>query len=194
MPTKIKTLGSKKHQMIYDSTKRLNSKIKKKIIFLPGCFLGEQFLHNPFFKPSDIFLADCIAAFVNQVNGLGYEIVIKVHPGGIQQDNFYNSLGVKISQNTFNIRNYNNSILAFDFAGTAFIDSLSSNFPIVLINNGARPFSNLFLLDLKKRCEIIKPYFSNNNLRFKNKDIKIGLKNAVEKSKYFESFSSKFFF
>ena len=194
MPTKIKTLGSRKHQIIFESTKRLNSEIKKKLIFIPGCFLGERLLHNPFFKPSDIFLADYIAAFVNQINGLGYEIVIKAHPGGIQQDNFYNSLGVRIFRNTFNLRSYNNSILAFDFAGTAFMDALSSNFPIILINNGARSFSNLILPDLEKRCEIIKPYFSNNNIRFKNKDIKLALKNTIEKSRNFESFSSKFFF
>ena len=84
--------------------------------------------------------------------------------------------------------------MAFDFAGTAFTDSLSSNFPILLLNNGARPFSNLYLLDLKKRCEILDPYYSNNNIRFKNKDIKLSLKRAVEKSENFESFSSKFFF
>ena len=33
-----------------------------------------------------------------------------------------------------------------------------------------------------------------SNLRFKNKDIKLALKNTIEKSKNFESFSSKFFF
>ena len=155
--------------------------------------MGERLLHNPFFKPSDIFLADYIAAFINQINGLGYEIVIKTHPGGIQQDNFYNSLGVKIFRNTFNLRSYNNSILAFDFAGTAFMDALASNFPIILINNGARPFSNLFLPELEKRCEIIKPYFSNNNIRFKNKDIKLALKNTIEKSKILKAFQVNFF-
>ncbi len=194
MPSKIKTLGSKKHQIIYEKSEGLNSKIKKKVIFFPGCFLGEKLLHNPFFKPSDIFLADYIKAFVNQVGKIGYEIIIKAHPGGIQQDRFLNSLGTKVLKSKFNLRDYNNSILAFDFAGTAFTDSLSSNFPILLLNNGARPFSNLYLLDLKKRCEILDPYYSNNNVRFKNCEIKSSLKKAVEKSENFESFSSKFFF
>ena len=39
MPTKIKTLGSRKHQTIYESTKGLNSKIKK-INFHTWMFLG----------------------------------------------------------------------------------------------------------------------------------------------------------
>ena len=194
MPSKITTLGSKKHQIIYENSKGLNSKIKKKVIFFPGCFLGERFLHNPFFKPSDIFLADYIKAFISEISKIGYEVIIKTHPGGIQQERFFNSLGTTVLKSIFNLRDYNNSILAFDFAGTAFTDSLSSNFPILLLNNGARPFSNLYLLDLKKRCEILDPYYSNNNIRFKNKDIKLSLKRAVEKSENFESFSSKFFF
>ena len=40
-------------------------------------FLGED-LHNPFFKPSDIFLADYITALINQINALDYDIFIKV--------------------------------------------------------------------------------------------------------------------
>ena len=119
MPSKIKTLGSRKHQRIYEASKGLNLKVKKKVIFFPGCFLGERLLHNPFFKPSDIFLADYIKAFVNQVGKIGYEIIIKAHPGGIQQDRFLNSLGTKVLKSKFNLRDYNNSILAFDFAGTA---------------------------------------------------------------------------
>ena len=194
MPSKITTLGSKKHQIIYENSKGLNTKIKKNIFFFPGCFLGEKLLHNPFFKPSDIFLADYIKAFVNEVSKIGYEVIIKTHPGGIQQDRFFNSLGTMVLKSTFNLRDYNNSILVFDFAGTAFTDSLSSNFPILLLNNGVRPFSNLYLLDLKKRCEILDPYYSNNNVRFKNNDIKLSLKRAIEKSENFESFSSKFFF
>ncbi len=194
MPSKIKTLGSRKHQMIYETSKGLNLKVKKKVIFFPGCFLGERLLHNPFFKPSDIFLADYITAFINQINALDYDIFIKVHPGGIQQDTFFNSLGAKIIKDSFNLKHYNNSILAFDFAGTAFIDSLSSNFPIILINNYVRPFSSLYLNDLKKRCEILEPYFSNDNLRFKNEEIKFSLKKAVEKSESFQTFSDKFFF
>ena len=55
------------------------------------------------------------------------------------------------------------------------------------------PFSNLFLPELEKRCEIIKPYFSNNNIRFKNKDIKLALKNTIEKSKILKAFQVNFF-
>ena len=46
-------------------------------------------------------------------------------------------------------------------------------------------FQIYFFPDLEKRCEIIKPYFSNNNIRFKNKDIKLALKNTIGKVKKF---------
>ena len=43
MPTKIKTLGSRKHQIIYESTKGLNSEIKNNFSYLGVSWVNDSY-------------------------------------------------------------------------------------------------------------------------------------------------------
>ena len=192
--TKVITRGSEKHKQLFEYFRMKKKRNNKKILFVPGCFLGEVFMHNPYFKPSDTVIADYIFWTVKVINDLGYEITIKVHPGGIQFQRFFKSLPCEIIYNSFNLSSYDHSIIIFDFAGTAFFDSLASNKGIVYLNNHIRPSVDPNYNSLLQRCQVVHAFYDNNNIRFSSKDLKKSLEIAYDQQFCDEKFAKKYFF
>ena len=81
---------------------------------------------------------------------MGFEVSVKVHPFGINQSNYLKKFCNDIITNKFDILQNSSSVLIFDFAGSAFFDSLTSNKGIVLLNTKIRPIFFEAFKDLKK--------------------------------------------
>jgi len=190
----IKTIGSKKHQDIY-SYFLTNSNKKKSIVFVPGAYLGEKIMALPEFKVPDILVADYQMYLVRILKDLGYHISIKIHPGGLNKLDFFKKLGCNLVLEPFNIFNSSSSVLIFDFAGSAFFDSLASNKGIIFLNTKVRPKFNETFADLKKRCCVVDSFIDERKrIRFHKKDLSLAIQRALDFRRCSHNFAQKYFF
>ena len=189
----ISTEGSPKHQQLLIRSKK--QKKKKKILFVPGSLLGEAHQALPEFKIPDYLTIDYQMWLLKTLKSLGFEVSVKVHPFGINQSAFLKKLCCNIITNKFDILANSSSVLIFDFAGSAFFDSLTSNKGIVLLNTKVRPFFLEAFKDLEKRCNIVDSFFDKKNrIRFVRNDLKSAINDALKFVKVDNSFSKKYFF
>lgn len=189
----IRTCGSPKHQQLLIENKK--QKKKKKILFVPGSLLGEAHQALPEFKVPDYLTKDYQIWLMKTFKSLGYEVSVKVHPFGINHSAFLKKFCNKIITNKFDILLNSSSVLIFDFAGSAFFDSLASNKGIVLLNTQVRPFYIEAFKDLEKRCNIVDSFFDKENkIRFVPNDLKFAIENAFNFDEVDNSFSKKYFF
>ena len=189
----IKTSGSPKHQKLLIESKK--QKKKKKILFVPGSLLGEAHQALPEFKVPDYLIIDYQIWLMKTFKSFGFEVSVKVHPFGINQSTFLKKFCNKIITNKFDILINSSSVLIFDFAGSAFFDSLTSNKGIVLLNTKVRPFFFEAYKDLKKRCNIVDSFFDKENrIRFVPNDLKLAIEDALNFVSVDNSFSKKYFF
>ena len=189
----IKTLGSPRHQQILINSNQ--QKKKNKILFVPGSLLGEEHQALPEFKIPDFLMIDYHIWFLKKVRSLGFDISVKVHPFGVNDSKYLNKICSNVITTKFDILLNTSSVLIFDFAGSAFFDSLASNKGIILLNTGVRPFFFDAYKDLKKRCNIVNSFFDQKNrIRFDINELKSAISNAFYFSKVSNSFAKKYFF
>ena len=189
----IKTNGSPKHHKILNNVKA--KKGNKKIMFVPGSLLGEDHQALPEFKMPDYLIIDYQIWLLKTLKLFKFDLSVKVHPFGIKQSKFINNFCEKIITSRFDISQNNSSVLIFDFAGSAFFDSLASNKGIILLDTGIRPFFSEALLDLKKRCNVVKSFFDKKNrIRFDAHELKVAIDKALNFSEVSVGFSEKYFF
>lgn len=189
----IKTLGSPKHQKILNSEKP--QKGNKKVMFVPGSLLGEDHQALPEFKIPDYLIIDYQIWLLKVFKLFKFDLSVKVHPFGIKQSTFINNFCEKIITSRFDISRNTSSVLIFDFAGSAFFDSLASNKGIILLDTGIRPFFSEAFMDLKKRCNIVKSFFDKKNrIRFDADELKNAINKALEFREVSVNFSKKYFF
>ena len=177
----IKSNGSKKHREISNHFSKKNKNKKNKILFVPGTFTNDEHLALPEFKVNDTLIADYQYYLISAIKNLGYELSIKVHPGQINKNIFFKKFGCKLIFDPFDILVNNSKILMFDFAGSAFFDSLASDKGIVLLDTNIRPHFKETFSDLRKRCSVVNCYFnSSNRIRFKEKDLSRSIEKAID--------------
>jgi hypothetical protein len=188
----IKTCGSPKHQKILIDS---NKQKKKKILFIPGALLGEEHQALPEFKVPDYLMVDYHIWLLKKIRSFGFDLSVKVHPFGLNDSKYLNKICNNVITTKFDILLNTSSVLIFDFAGSAFFDSLASNKGIILLNTGVRPFFFDAHKDLKKRCNIVNSFFDQKNrIRFDTDELESAIGNAFYFSKVNNSFAKKYFF
>ena len=92
----------------------------------------------------------------------GWYIILKPHPKGLHLESDYLSGFVdEIVKKPFVPDSFKAERFLFDFAGTAFFDTLATRQRITLLNLGGRPFDLKELNQLKKRCSVLSLGFDS---------------------------------
>jgi hypothetical protein len=132
---------------------------------------------------------------LKKIRSFGFDLSVKVHPFGLNDSKYLNKICNNVITTKFDILLNTSSVLIFDFAGSAFFDSLASNKGIILLNTGVRPFFFDAHKDLKKRCNIVNSFFDQKNrIRFDTDELESAIGNAFYFSKVNNSFAKKYFF
>ena len=84
-------------------------------------------------------------------------VTIKLHPKDSSHQIIKNYHGNKYSYSTKNLyESFKECKLAiFDFPGTAFLEAIDNNIPVIFVNNYQRKFPKFVLEKLKELCLII---------------------------------------
>lgn len=133
----------------------------QRVMLVAGSF-GAEFNHGTVaFKLPDVLAADLQAHLLRHLRRLGYEVLIKPHPGGLWRSNperfaqFYRGLCDRIVTGPLVEAILEADVLLFEFAGSAWFDSLASDRGIVVIDAGNRPFDPGGEPLLKQRCVVL---------------------------------------
>ena len=165
---KFKTIGSDYHKSISklnSSKRKINA--HKKILIIPGSFLGENLATHGNFKLPDIITLDLIIYTYRILIKNGFDVHIKPHPKGIYKKIFSKFLNDKnIFTRNFIFENDFDCYI-FEFAGSAFYDSLFTNKGLVLLDTNIRKWYEPARLVLTERCKVVKTFSIRSNwLRF----------------------------
>ena len=196
----IVSLGSKKHQLIWKKSqktkksKKISAGNKIKVIMVAGSFLGERYMGTLDFKTPDPITADTQAWVVRTLEKLGYDVAIKIHPGGIDHSlRIQKNWGITILDGNFD-NCLDTDVFIFDFAGTAFFDALATDKGIVLLDLNNRPFAKESFNDLNQRCKIVQAKTDQfNRIRFDPEYLKDAVESSINIEGCPEWFAKKYF-
>ncbi len=191
--------GSLKHQETFKKNTNVVKKVKK-IGLVFGMYTNE-WAHNTYsYKLPDVITAYYQLQLAKILKDNNFEIFIKPHPKGVLSklnltNKLYKKYSNKIINERFNADNFDVDLMIFDYAGSAWFDSLATNKPIILLDFGVRDFDLLGLDDLKSRCVILDLRFNKNILKKINPKILLkAVEEAIEKGGCTEDFASKYFY
>jgi hypothetical protein len=153
----FRTLGSPHHQDLRAKAHKRNKRqTTGTIVYVAGGYLGEQFGDYPNRKPPDILYLDWQIDLVRALQDLGYRVGVKPHPAGIAQAaNYLAHYADTLLQGRFDPLAMEPDAFVFDFAGTAFFDTLATDAPMLFADLGIRPFDETIRADLAARCPIV---------------------------------------
>jgi hypothetical protein len=104
----------------------------------------------------DVLYFDFQIRLLEFLRSHGWYIILKPHPKGLHLDSNYLSCFVdEIVKSPFVPNSFIAERFLFDFAGTAFFDTLATRQRITLLNLGGRPFDLKEFNQLQKRCSIL---------------------------------------
>ena len=152
----FRTLGSPHHQKLMARARnRDRQQATGTVVYVAGGYLGEQFGDYPNRKPPDILYLDWQIDLVRALRELGYRVAVKPHPAGIAQAaNHLAHYADTVLQGRFDPLATTADVFVFDFAGTAFFDTLATDAPMLFADLGIRPFDETIRADLTTRCPI----------------------------------------
>ncbi len=177
---KFTSLGSVKHKNIYKNSMagKKQSPKAKTIIYVTGVYLGDLAPNLPSFKIPDSLYFDFQIRLLKFLKSEGWRIIIKPHPKGLYNPaKLLEPYADEVVIDKFDPNNFNAEVFLFDFAGTAFFDTLFSAQKVVLLNLGHRPFDDGELGFLEKRCSVLNHGFDECGRVAMDKD---RLLNAIE--------------
>ena len=153
----FRALGSPHHQKIFERSRSNRTREKTgTVVYVAGGYLGEQFGDFPNRKPPDILYLDWQINLIQMLKGLGYRVAVKLHPAGIAREARYLAhYADAIIEGQFDPTATRADAFIFDFAGTAFIDTLASSEPMLFADLGIRPFDENNRANLIERCPIV---------------------------------------
>jgi hypothetical protein len=193
----FQSIGSPHHQNIYDRVTNYRHATRTgEILYVAGAYLGEAFGTFPNIKPPDTLYLDWQINLLQKLKQLGYKVTLKSHPGGIiSNEKLLSRYTDNLVKGTFDPTISKADCFLFDFAGTAFVDTLASGKPMVLVDMGVRPFDTTTFEDLSSRCPVI-PAAVNEDGKFRVSVEKLG--NAIAQSieidaESFSDFHKNFF-
>ncbi|RYA23169.1 hypothetical protein CRU96_09320 [Malaciobacter halophilus] len=168
---KVKAIGSKYHQKIFDKYFNRKSNDKKKILYIPNSFVGEarQF---PYAKIIDPLLFDWQKYLIETLQNNGFEVIYKKHPKGFfQEENILGKIAAyELTEPMMKALEGIDMVLC-DMAGSAFVESLCAGKDIVIIDTQQRPFNENNKEELQKAVKIVEAYWEDNILKINEKKL-----------------------
>jgi len=153
----FRTLGSPHHQTLLDRSRTLRRREQTgTIVYVAGGYLGEKFGDFPNRKPPDILYLDWQIGLIRTLKSLGYRVAVKLHPAGIAREARYLAqYADAVIEGMFDPAATTADAFVFDFAGTAFFDTLATDAPMLFADMAVRPFDQTVYADLSARCPIV---------------------------------------
>ncbi|MEK9899724.1 MAG: hypothetical protein VW516_03130 [Rhodospirillaceae bacterium] len=153
----FRTVGSPHHQeLLRRSIERPPRQHSGTVVYVAGGYLGEQLGDFPNRKPPDILYLDWQIDLVRALQALDYRVVVKPHPAGIAHaQRFLEPYADEMYEGSFDPIEIHADAFVFDFAGTAFFDTLATNVPMILVDMGVRPLDPNTRDDLAARCALV---------------------------------------
>ena len=149
----FKSRGSDKHQAIYKSA--VPSKNNKTLIYVSSVYLGDLAPNLPAFKVPDSPYFDFQSRLLSFIRDDGWRVIVKPHPKGLYNPaKLLESYADDVVIAPFDPNMFEAEVFLFDFAGTAFFDTLASKQRVTLLNLGRRPFDQAERKQLEKRCSV----------------------------------------
>lgn len=177
---KFLSRGSLKHQCLYEpSVKPMNNKT---LIYVTGTYGHDRTPGLPAFKIPDIIYFEFQIRLLGFLKDQGWHIILKPHPKGIYQDQNYIAPYVdEIVKTPFDANSFKAEIFLFDFAGTAFFDTLATKQRALLLNLGRRPIAPIERANLQKRCSILDLDFDDcGRIALDKTDISAAIESAPQ--------------
>lgn len=197
--TTFKTKGSQKHHKIFKSCNAIKDVPEgNTIMYVPGSYLGDLNADFPTFRPPDALILEWQNWLLNELKTRNQNILIKIHPKGLKfvHNQLLARYGKIVTDSPFDPARYSQvKKFFFDFAGTAFIDSLASNKEVVFFDWGVREWNKGARESLKKRASIYDCSFDENGrLRTTTKNIdKSVAKNTEDQAERAKEFLKSYF-
>ena len=161
--------GSDKHQRICKNS--VEPEKNKTLVYVSGVYLGDIAPNFPAFKVPDSPYFDFQIRLLKFLRNEGWHIIIKPHPKGVYNPTeLLQPYADEVIIAPFNPNMFKAEIFLFDFAGTAFFDTLASKQRTTLLNLGNRPFDKSEYTNLEKRCSIYNCGFDEYGRIDLNKD------------------------
>ena len=153
----FRTVGSPHHQeLLRRSIERPPRQHSGTVVYVAGGYLGEQLGDFPNRKPPDILYLDWQIDLVRALQALDYRVVVKPHPAGIAHaQRFLEPYADEMYEGSFDPIEIHADAFVFDFAGTAFFDTLATNVPMILADMGVRLLDPNTRDDLAARCALV---------------------------------------
>ena len=149
-------------------------------MYVAGGYLGELAGDFPTRKPPDPLYFEWQVWLLRTLHNQGHRVITKVHPKGVLREaRLLEAFSDSIETGTFDPNEHQVDCYIYDFAGTAFFDSLASTTGVVLIDMGVRPFDQRAFADLAARCPIVHCQLDERN-RFRADPA--ALREAVERA------------
>lgn len=145
--------GSAKHQFLFKSATLPER--NKTLVYVTSVYEHDEAPGLPAFKIPDVLYFDFQLRLLKFLRGQGWRIILKPHPKGLYMDMDYLTPYVDETVKTpFDANAFKAEVFLFDFAGTAFFDSLATKQRVALLNLGYRPFDPAECGKLAKRCAL----------------------------------------
>lgn len=183
--------GSRKHETIAARARAPKQRDTGRIVYVPGGYIDEQFINFPSFHLPDIVFLDWQRWLLATLRSNGYSVAAKVHPKGPYASlSLLNDLADEIIGGHLDPNSLEGDCFLFDFAGTAFFDTLATGAGAVYCDFGNRPIDPHVARDLADRCAIVDVAADvRNRMRCRPED----LLSAVDRASRFEPTSNDFF-
>lgn len=172
--------GSEKHKKLYKSA---TTSIKNRtLVYVTSVYEHDSTPGLPAFKVPDVLYFEFQTRLLSFLKKEGWHIILKPHPKGIYQNQEYLKQYVDgIVKTPFNPNSFQAEIFLFDFAGTAFFDTLATKQRALLLNLGGRPIDIKERKNLQKRCEVLDIGFNKKgSIEMEEDKIRTAIQKAPE--------------
>lgn len=157
----FKTVGSKKHQSMHEPN--VTPTKEKTLVYVTSVYEHDSAPGLPNFKLPDVLYYDFQIRMLKYLKSQGWKIILKPHPKGLFVNDDYLALYVdEIIKTPFTPNNLKADCFLFDFAGTAFFDTLFTNQRVALLNLAERPIASAEYENLLLRASILNIHFETN--------------------------------
>jgi len=163
--THIQTRGSKRHQRILDAAYRQRHQPSgKTLMYVSTGFVAEHSGYFPASRPHNVMSYEFHRWLLGLLRERGYRVAVKMHPKGLYSDGtLFDGICDEIVTGYFDPSRHRADCYLFDYAGSAFMDSLSHAAAVVLLDYGVRPLDPQALTLLETRVKRVLCSSDENN-------------------------------
>ncbi len=183
---KIETIGSIKHQKLYQRSKLVATSMRKphKLLYFSGNHPAKKLVYSPAFKCDDDLYSDWQMWIIKLLHDQGYEVTFKRHPREPKSNFLLDLEHINYSDAIADIATVHQSgfdCLLFDFPGSAWFDALATKAPVLFFNIGPRQLDKNCRLFVEQRCSVMNGYqLDNYQIRVDAKAVSSAIAHACE--------------